>query len=98
MRNQPRHNCIDWKRKYQSNGDSIILDCTTEVIQSIVSEPIYMYMYAFVFAGTSVIGKDKSDPILDLFLFVCLFVLLNLCILLLLLQVKTVAYSLKYTG
>ena len=38
------------------------------------------------------IRKNKSDSILDLLL------LLNVCILLLLLQVKNVAYSLKYIG
>ena len=38
-----------------------------------------------------VIGKNKSDSILDLFYS-------HVCILLLLLQVKNVASSLKYTG
>lgn len=40
----------------------------------------------------SVIAKNKPDCILDLFLY------FNLCILLLILQVKNVAHSLKYTG
>ena len=40
-----------------------------------------------------VIRKNKSDSMLDLF---CL--TFNLCILLLLLQVKNIAYSLKHTG
>ena len=38
----------------------------------------------------TVIGKNKSDSVLDLFL------LFNFCILLL--SVKNVAYSVKYTG
>ena len=39
-----------------------------------------------------VIGKNRPDYILDVFIY------FNLCIQLLLLRVKNVAYSLKYTG
>lgn len=37
-------------------------------------------------------GENKLDPVLDIFLY------FNLCILLLLLPVKNVAYSLTHTG